>query len=139
MSATGDILDRFLVDVAAGITGTVDTNRGEKSWEQIRPSVNPFAMAYGWTWAASQEEEGHRVEEQTITFIVEIFGRQRTTAELEVWLDEIQTELATDRDLNSLVSWCFVTDAAATAPNERDDDAKADRSLVLAVAAERVV
>ncbi len=139
MSDTGDILDRFLVDVAAGITGTVRTHRGEKAWDQIPAATTPFAMTYGWAWAADQDEEGHRVETQTVIFICEIYGTQRTKAELETWLDEIQTELATDRDLNGLVDWVWISDALPTSPNEHDDENKADRALVLSVAAERTV
>lgn len=137
MSDTGDILDRFLVDVAAGITGTVTTHRGEKAWEQIPAGADPFAMTYGWAWATDLQDD--RIEAQVVTFVCEVFGRQRTKAELEVWLDEIETQLATDRTLNSTVTWCWITDAVPTSPNEFDDENKADRALVLRVAAQRYV
>ena len=139
MSATGDILDRFLVDVAAGITGTVTTHRGFRPIEKVPAGADPYAMTFASAGATDQSEDGHRVEIQTFTFACLIYGRQRTQVVLETWLDEVQTKLATDRTLNGLVEWCSITDWEFSNHAEIDDTEVADRAVGLGVAAERIV
>ena len=139
MSATDAILDRWLVDVAAGITGTVRTHRGPVAVEQIPAATTPYAMTFGEVWSIDQDEEGHRVETQTLTFATLIFGTQRTKADVWTWWDELETYIATDRTLNSLVEWAWIVDAEPREQPEVTDTDVADRMLLLTVATQRIV
>lgn len=139
MSTTGPILDRWLVDVAAGISGTVRTHRGPVAIEQIPVASTPFAMTFGEAWATEQDEEGHRVESQTLTWATLIHGTQITKEVAWTWLDEIQIQLATDRSLNSLVEWCWIVDVEPREQPEVTDTDVSDRMLLITAAATRIV
>lgn len=139
MSATDSILDRWLVDVAAGITGTVRTHRGPMAVEQIPVASTPFAMVFAEDWSTEQDEGGHRVESQTLTWATLVYGSQVTKADVWTWLDELWVAIAADRTLNSLVEWCWIVDAEPREQPEVTDTDVADRMLLLTVAAQRLV